>query len=125
MQRWNRNVLALMRARQGYRPPDSPDVDLIYRSFLKPSSHDDKNDLNQRLEVESSSRDSPATLKLTLNHPEKVETSIPSQRVVDWMIDPVGTETANWVDHSPPPPPATLLLKNPRRARWRLAPRKK
>ena len=32
-----------------------------------------------------------------------VEDSISSQKVVDWMIDPVGTETANWVDHWTPP----------------------
>ena len=41
--------------------------------------------------------------KSTLNHLEKVAASISSQKVVDWMIDPVGTETANWVDHRTPP----------------------
>ena len=54
--------------------------------------------------MESLSRDSPAAPKLTLNHLEKVEASISSQKVVDWMIDPVGTETANWVDYRTPPP---------------------
>ena len=49
--------------------------------------------------MESSSRDSPAAPKLTLNYLEKVEASISSQKVVDLMIHPVGTETANWVDH--------------------------
>ena len=54
--------------------------------------------------MESSSRDRPASTKLTLNHLEKVEASISSQKVVDWIFDPVGTETANWVDHRTPPP---------------------
>ena len=98
--RRNWNVLAPKRAKEGYGPPDSPDIDLIYPAFHKPSSQDDRNDPNRRSEVESSSRDSPAAPKLTLNHLEKVEASISSKRVVDWMMDPVGTETANWVDHS-------------------------
>ena len=53
--------------------------------------------------MESSSQDSPAAPKLTLNHLEKEKACIPSQKVVDWMIDPVSTETANWVDHRIPP----------------------
>ena len=65
---------------------------MIYRAFHKCSSQDDNNDPNWLFEVEASSRD-------TLNHLEEVEANISSQKVVDWMIDPVGTETANWVDH--------------------------
>ena len=68
MKRRNWNVLALKRAKERYGPPDSPDIDLIYPAFHKPSSHDDGNDPNQRSEVESSSRDSPAAPKLTLNN---------------------------------------------------------
>ena len=79
------------------------DIDLIYPAFHKPSSQDDRNDPNRRSELESSSRDSPAAPKLTLNHLEKVEASISSQKVVDCMMDPVGTETANWVNHRTPP----------------------
>ena len=99
MKRWNWNVLALKRAKEGYAPPYSPDIDLIYPAFHKPSSQDARNDPNRRSEVESSSQDSPAAAELTLNYLEKVKASISSQKVVDWMIDPVGTETANWVDH--------------------------
>ena len=67
MKRRNLNVLALKRAKEGYGPPDSPDIDLIYPAFHKPSSQDDGNDPNRRSEVESSSRDSPAAPK---THPE-------------------------------------------------------
>ena len=38
MKRWNWNVLALKRAKEGYGPPNSPDIDLIYPAFHKPSS---------------------------------------------------------------------------------------
>ena len=103
MKRRNWNVLALKRAKEGYGPPDSPDIDLISPAFHKHSSQDDRNHPNRRSEVGSSSRDNPAAAKLTLNHLQKVEASISSQKVVDWMIDPVGTETANWVDHRTPP----------------------
>ena len=103
LKRRNWNFLALKGAKEGYGPPDSPDVDLIYPAFHKPSSQDDRNDPYQRSEVASSSGDSPTATKLTLNHLEKVEASISSQKVVDWMIDPVGTESANWADHRPPP----------------------
>ena len=67
--------------------------------------------------MESSSRDSPAATKLTLNYLEKVEASISSQKVVDWMIDPVGTETASWVDHRSPPPPQQLFHSRTRSER--------
>ena len=53
--------------------------------------------------MESSSQDSPAAPELTLNHVKKVEASISGQKVVDWMIHPFGTETANWVEHRTPP----------------------
>ena len=95
MKRRNWNVLALKRAKEGYGPPDSPGIDLIYPAFHRPSSQDDRNAPNRRSEVESSAWDSPAPPKLTLNHLEKVQAAISSQKVVDWMIDPVGTETAN------------------------------
>ena len=49
--------------------------------------------------MESSFFDSSAAPKLSLNHVEKVQASISSKKVVDWMIDPVATETANWVHH--------------------------
>ena len=100
----NWNVLELKRAKEGYGPPDSPNIDLIYPAFHKPSSQDDRNGPNRRSEVESSSRDSPAAPELTLNHLEKVEAYISSQKVVDWMIDPVGTETVNLVTPRTPPP---------------------
>ena len=112
MKRRNCNVQALKTAKEGYGPPGSPDIDLIYPAFHKPSSQDDQNDPNGRSKVESSSLDSPAAPKFTLNPLEKEETSISSQKVVDSMIDPVSPDTANWVDHSPPPPQATLPLKN-------------
>ena len=92
MKRRNWNVLALKRAKEGYGPPDSPDIDLIYPAFHKPSRQEDRNDPNRRSEVESSSQDSPAATKLTLIPLEKVEISIYSQKVVDW------------VDHRTPPP---------------------
>ena len=111
MKRRTWNVLALKRANEGYGPPDSPDIDLIYPAFHKPSSQDDRNDPNRRFDVESSSRNSLAAPKLTLNHLEKVEASISSQKVVDWMIDPVGTEAASWVDYRTPPR-ATLPHEN-------------
>ena len=50
------------------------------------------------------SRDSPAATKLTLTHLKKVEANISSQKVVDWMIDPVGTVTASLVHHRIPLP---------------------
>ena len=103
MKRRNWNVLALKRAKEGYGPPDLPDIDLIYPAFQKPSSHDNRNDSNRRSEVKSSSRDSPAAPTLTLNHLKKVESSISSQTVVDWILDLVGTETANCVDQRTPP----------------------
>ena len=102
MKRRNWNVQALKTAKEGYDPPDSPNIDLIYPAFHNPSSQDDQNDPNGRPKVESSSRDSPAAPRKILDHLEKVETSISSQKVVDSMIDPVGTDTANWVDYSPP-----------------------
>ena len=43
MKRRNWNVLALERAKKGYGPPDSPDIDLIYPTFHKPSSEADRN----------------------------------------------------------------------------------
>ena len=100
MKRRNWNVLALKRAEEGYAPPDSPNIDLIYPAFHRPSSQDDRNDPNWRSKGESLSRDSPAAPKLNLNHLEKVEASVFSQKVVDWMIDPVATETANLVDNT-------------------------
>ena len=103
MKRQNWNVLALKRAKEAYGLADSPDIDLIYPAFHKPSSQDDRNNPNWQTEVESLSWDSPAASKLTLNHLEKVEASVSSKKVVDWMIDPVGTETANWVDHRTSP----------------------
>ena len=104
MKRQNWNVLALKRAKEGYGPPELPDIDLIYPAFHGPSSKTNRNDSNRRFQVESSSQDSPAALKLTRNDLEKVEASISSQKVVNWMIDPVRAKTANQVDHSPPPP---------------------
>ena len=80
MKRQNLNVLALKRAKEGYGPPHSPNIDLIYPAFDKPSSQANKNDSNWRSEVESLSRASPAALKLTLNHLGKVEASISSQQ---------------------------------------------
>ena len=111
MKRQNWYVQALKTAKEGYGPPDPPDIDLIYPAFHKPSSQDDQNDQNLRSKVDFTSRESLAAPKLTLNHLEKVEASISSQKVVDLMIDPVGTETAHWFDHSPSPQ-ATLPLKN-------------
>ena len=81
MKRRNWNVLALKRAKEGYGPPDSPDIALIDPAFHKLSSQDDINDPNRRSEVESSSWDSPAATKLTPIHLKKVEASISSQRV--------------------------------------------
>ena len=100
----NWNVLAQKRAKEGYGPPDSPDIDWTSPAFHKPSSQDGRKNSNRRSEVESSSRDSSAVPELILTHLMKVETSISSQKVVDWMIDPVGTETANCVDHRTPCP---------------------
>ena len=53
--------------------------------------------------MESSSQESSADSKLTLSHLPKLEASISSLKVVDLMIDPVGTETANWVSHRTAP----------------------
>ena len=86
---------------RGHETPELNDIDSLYPAFHKPSSQHDRNDPNRRLE--SSSQNSHATPKLTLNRLQKVETSISSQKVVNWMIDPVGTGIANWVDHKTPP----------------------
>ena len=116
MKRRNWNVLALERAKKGYGPPDLPDIDLIYPAVHRPSSQDNRNDSNRRFGVASSPQDSPAAPKLTLNHLEKLEASICSQKVVDWMIDPVGTETAN-LGRSQDPPPQQLLHSRTRSVR--------
>ena len=46
MKRRTWNGLALKRAKEGYGPPDSPDIDFIYPAFHKPSSQDGRNDPN-------------------------------------------------------------------------------
>ena len=60
MQRRNRNVLALKRAKEGYGTSDSPDVDLIDAAFHEGSSKHNRNEPDGRFEVGSSSWDSPA-----------------------------------------------------------------
>ena len=72
MKRRNWNVLALKRTKEGYGPPDSPDIDLIYPAFHKPSSQDDRDDRDLRSDVASSSPNSAAAPKITLNHLKRV-----------------------------------------------------
>ena len=50
MKRRNWSVLALKGAKEGYGPPDSPDIVLIYPAFHKHSSQDDRNDPHWRSE---------------------------------------------------------------------------
>ena len=74
---------------------DPPDIDFGSPAFHSPAHRTTEMTPIGDLKWWALSCNSRAALKLTLNHLENVEASIPSQKGVDWMIEPVDTETAN------------------------------